>query len=712
MQSQGSDSGIGSAMSSNTGAGETTSGAAAGTTAGALAQRMADAIRVLSIDAVQQANSGHPGMPMGMAEIATALWSRHLKHNPADPHWPDRDRFVLSNGHGSMLLYSLLHLSGYDLPIGELRNFRQLHSKTPGHPEVGVTPGVETTTGPLGQGLANAVGMALSERLLAARYNRDGFPVVDHATYVFAGDGCLMEGISHEVCSLAGIWKLAKLVLFYDDNGISIDGQVRHWFGDDTVARFRAYGWHVIAGVDGHDIDALDRAMAQARAWAVQGRDGVFAPTLIQCRTVIGQGSPNRAGTAKAHGEPLGADEIRATREVLAARGGAFEPWQVPQDLYSAWDARPAGTAAQSAWAQMFAAYRAAHPTEADEFEARMRGELPDNWDATVDRMIDDVQAKAEKIATRKASQNALNHLGPVVPALIGGSADLTGSNLTDFTGSGALRTTGDVLEPGRHVNYGVREFGMAAIMNGMALHGGFIPYGGTFLTFSDYSRNAIRMAALMKQRVVHVFTHDSIGLGEDGPTHQSVEHAASLRLIPGLDVWRPADPIESALAWACAIERADGPSALLLSRQAVPFVTRSSAQVDAVRRGAYVLRDAQEARAVILASGSEIGLALAARELLAADGIAVRVVSVPSTSVFDRQEEGYKRNVLPDRLPRVAVEAGVTDGWWKYGCDAVVGVDRFGESAPAGVLFDLFGLTPANVADTVRVVLRRRARR
>ncbi len=676
-------------------------------------KRMADAIRVLAMDAVQQANSGHPGMPMGMAEIAVALWSRHLKHNPADPRWPDRDRFVLSNGHGSMLVYALLHLTGYDLPIEELRNFRQLHSRTPGHPEVGVTPGVETTTGPLGQGLANAVGMALAERLLAAQFNRDGLPVVDHLTYAFVGDGCLMEGLSHEACSLAGTWRLSKLIVLYDDNGISIDGEVKHWFADDTVARFRAYGWHVIADVDGHDVWAVDRAIETARDWAANGRDGRLAPTLIQCRTVIGKGSPNRAGSAKAHGEPLGADEIRATREAMAAGGAEpIAPWQLPADVYAAWDARAAGAAAQAAWSELFARYRAEHPAEAAQFERRMAGDLPGDWDEIVDRMLADAVARGEKIATRKASQNALEHLGPAAPELLGGSADLTGSNLTNFAGCGALRVSDEGFTAGRHVNYGVREFGMAGIMNGLALHGGFVPYGGTFLTFSDYSRNALRMAALMRQRVIHVFTHDSIGLGEDGPTHQAVEHASSLRLIPNMEVWRPADPVETAQAWAAAIERRDGPTSLLLSRQAVPFVTRSEQQVDAIRRGAYVLRDAAEARAVILATGSELGLALAARDLLAADGIAVRVVSMPSTTVFDRQDVTYKRRVLPDNLPRIAVEAGVTDFWWKYRCDAVVGIDRYGESAPAGVLFELFGFTPANVADTVRAVLQRQARR
>ncbi|MCZ7561266.1 MAG: transketolase [Burkholderiaceae bacterium] len=669
---------------------------------------MANAIRALSMDAVQQANSGHPGMPMGMAEIAVALWSRHLKHNPADPHWADRDRFVLSNGHGSMLLYSVLHLTGYALPIDELRNFRQLHSMTPGHPEVGVTPGVETTTGPLGQGLANAVGMALAERLLAARFNRDGFPVVDHFTWAFAGDGCMMEGVSHEACSLAGTLKLSKLVVFYDDNGISIDGQVEHWFRDDTVRRFEAYGWHVIPDIDGHDVAALDRAIALAREWGERGRDGVFAPTLIQCRTMIGKGSPGRVNTAKAHGEPLGKDEIAATR---AAIDWPYPPFEIPPEVRAAWDARERGARSESAWRAMFERYSEGHPSDAKEFERRMRGDLPAAYDEALDAAIEDATARAETIATRKASQNALNHFGPALPELIGGSADLTGSNLTDFKGAGALRVGGSFV-PGRHVNFGVREFGMSAVLNGLALHGGFVPYGGTFLTFSDYARNAVRMAALMKQRVIFVYTHDSIGLGEDGPTHQPVEHAASLRLIPRLDVWRPCDPIESAVARGAAIARRDGPSALLFSRQAVPFVTRSARQVDAIGRGGYVLRDAEEAHAVILATGSEVSLALAARELLAADGIAVRIVSMPSTTVFDRQEASYRSHVLPDRLPRIAVEAGVTDGWWKYGCDAVVGLDTFGESAPAGVLARLFGFTAENVADTVREALRRRATR
>jgi transketolase len=667
---------------------------------------MANAIRALSMDAVQQANSGHPGMPMGMAEIAVALWSRHLKHNPANPAWADRDRFVLSNGHGSMLLYSLLHLTGYALPLDELRNFRQMHSKTPGHPEVGATPGVETTTGPLGQGLGNAVGMALAEKMLAARFNRDGLSVVDHFTWVFAGDGCLMEGVSHEVCSLAGTLKLSKLVLLYDDNGISIDGEVRHWFSDDTVRRFQAYGWHVIPDVDGHDVDALDAAMAMARQWGVDGRDGVFAPTLIQCRTHIGKGSPGRANTAKAHGEPLGKDEIAATR---AAIGWPYGPFEVPADIYAAWDARDTGARREADWQQRFEAYAANHPAEAAEFERRMRGELPTSFDDALEAGLAEAIARGETIATRKASQHALNHFGPALPEMIGGSADLTGSNLTDFRGCGALRAD-ESFAQGRHINFGVREFGMSVILNGMALHGGFIPYGGTFLTFSDYARNALRMAALMKLRVIYVYTHDSIGLGEDGPTHQAVEQASSLRLIPNMDLWRPCDPVESMVAWSEAISRRDGPSSLLFSRQAVPFVTRSDRQVDAIHRGGYVLRDAEEAVAAIIATGSEVGLALAARDLLAADGITVRIVSMPSTTVFDRQEASWKSFVLPGNLPRIAVEAGVTDFWWKYRCDAVVGLDAFGESAPAGVLFKHFGFTPENVADTVREVLRRRA--
>jgi transketolase len=670
---------------------------------------MANAIRALSMDAVQKANSGHPGAPMGMADMAAALWGRHLKHNPSDPAWFDRDRFVLSNGHGSMLLYSVLHLTGYALTIGDIAAFRQLHSKTPGHPEVGITPGVETTTGPLGQGIANAVGMALAEKHLASEYNRPGFPVVDHFTYVFTGDGCLMEGVSHEACAIAASLQLSKLIVLYDDNGISIDGQVGPWFADDTVKRFQAYGWNVIPNVDGHDVWAVDKALAMAKEWAA-GRGDNFAPTLIQCKTVIGKGSPARGGTSKAHGEPLGDAEIAATR---AALNWPYPPFQIPAEIYSQWDAKASGAQQQALWEGLFEQYQQAFPELASSYERRMRSQMSGAFDDALDSAIDQANAKAEKIATRKASQNALNAFGPALPELLGGSADLTGSNLTDFVGVKALRPSvenGEAKLEGRHINYGVREFGMAAVMNGVALHGGFIPYGGTFLTFSDYSRNAIRMAALMKLRVIHVFTHDSIGLGEDGPTHQSVEHAASLRLIPQLDVWRPADPIETAIAWACAIERQDGPSALLLSRQAVPFLTRSQGQSDAIFKGGYILRDAAEAKAALIATGSEIGLVMAARDLLAAEGVQVRIVSIPCTSLFDRQDVTYKRNVLPDNLPRIAVEAGVTDGWWKYGCDAVVGVDRFGESAPAGQVFDLFGLNPRNVADTVLETLRRRS--
>ncbi|WP_374668986.1 transketolase [Ramlibacter sp.] len=664
---------------------------------------MANAIRALAMDAVQQANSGHPGAPMGMAEIAVALWNRHLKHSPDNPLWADRDRFVLSNGHGSMLLYALLHLSGYDLPMKELKAFRQLHSKTPGHPEVDVTPGVETTTGPLGQGITNAVGMALAEKLLAAEFNREGHAIVDHHTYVFLGDGCLMEGVSHEACALAGAWKLNKLVAIYDDNGISIDGQVAPWFVDDTPARFKAYGWNVLGPVDGHDVNAVDHAIAAARRSADK-------PTLIVAKTHIGKGSPNRANTAKAHGEPLGAEEIALTR---AALGWTHAPFELPDEVVQAWNARERGAKAEAAWQDRFELYREAHPALAAEFERRMSGALPANFNAVVAEALAATQAKAETVATRKASQLALEALTAALPELLGGSADLTGSNLTNTKSTPALRfdLAGDVKRDeqgriGRHINYGVREFGMAAILNGVALHGGYIPYGGTFLTFSDYSRNAIRMAALMKRRVVHVFTHDSIGLGEDGPTHQSVEHAASLRLIPNLDVWRPADTAETLVAWAQALRHRDRPSALLLSRQNLPFAAR--ADEGTIARGAYVLADpAVEApQGVILATGSEVALALKAQELLAADGVPVRVVSVPSTTVFDRQDAAYKLSVLPAGLPRVAVEAGVTDGWWKYGCAAVVGLDRFGESAPGGVLFKHFGFTPENVADTMRVAL------
>ncbi|MBN8556431.1 MAG: transketolase [Proteobacteria bacterium] len=672
--------------------------------------RMANAIRALAMDAVQHAKSGHPGAPMGMADMAVALWARHLKHNPANPRWPDRDRFVLSNGHASMLLYALLHLSGYELPLQQLKDFRQLHSKTAGHPEVGLTPGVETTTGPLGQGVTNAVGMALAEKLLAAEFNRPGHAIVDHHTYVFLGDGCLMEGISHEACALAGAWKLNKLIALYDDNGISIDGQIAPWFVDDVPARFAAYQWSVIGPVDGHDVDAVDRAIAQARRSSDK-------PTLIVCKTHIGKGSPNRQDTAKAHGEPLGADEIALTR---AALGWDCAPFEIPADIQADWDTRAAGQAREADWTQRLAAYQAAYPELAGELMRRLRGELPRQFaQVAVDAAVD-AHTKAETVASRKASQIALEAFTARLPELLGGSADLTGSNLTKTAATPDLRfdAQGQVVKTadgriGRHINYGVREFGMAAIMNGVTLHGGFIPYGGTFLTFSDYSRNAIRMAALMKQRVIHVFTHDSIGLGEDGPTHQSVEHAASLRLMPGLDVWRPADTAETTVAWAVALQNRDMPTALLLSRQNLPYLPKRD--LGDISRGAYVLSEPSDlglrrkAQAVIVATGSEVQLALKAQELLARQKIAVRVVSMPSTTAFDRQDVKYQKAVLPAGLPRIAVEMGVSGGWWKYGCAAVVGIDRYGESAPADKLYDFFGFTPENVANTVRAVLARR---
>ena len=665
---------------------------------------MAHALRALAMDAVQQANSGHPGAPMGMAEMAVALWGRHLRHDPADPHWADRDRFVLSNGHASMLLYALLHLSGYELPMDELRRFRQLHSKTPGHPEVDLTPGVETTTGPLGQGLANAVGMALAEKLLAAEFNRPGHTVVDHRTWVFMGDGCLMEGISHEACALAGAWRLNKLTALYDDNGISIDGAVTPWYVDDVTQRFAGYGWNVVGPVDGHDAAALDAAITAARASATR-------PTIVICKTTIGRGSPNRAGSAKAHGEPLGAQEIELTR---AAIGWPHEPFVMPEAAYAAWDARAAGAAANEQWAEAFGSYQQAHPELAAEFLRRMKGELPAGFAQAAVAAIEAADTRAENVASRKASQLALEVFTKLLPELLGGSADLTGSNLTNTTSTPALRFGDDgAPNDGRHVNYGVREFGMAAVMNGIALHGGFIPYGGTFLTFSDYSRNAIRMAALMKRRVIHVFTHDSIGLGEDGPTHQSVEHAASLRLIPNLDVWRPADTAETVVAWTMALAHANRPSALLLSRQALPYAPKP--RLDDIGKGAYVLAEPAEvglrrkAQAVILATGSEVQLALHAQAALAKLKVAVRVVSMPSTTTFDRQSTAYKASVLPAGLPRIAVEAGVTDGWWKYGCAAVIGIDTYGESAPAPVLFEHFHFTVDNVVATVRKVLSRK---
>jgi transketolase len=671
---------------------------------------LANAIRALAMDAVQQANSGHPGAPMGMAEIAQALWRGHLRHNPANPAWPNRDRFVLSNGHGSMLIYALLHLTGYDLPISELKNFRQMHSRTPGHPEVGITPGVETTTGPLGQGLGNAVGMALAEALLAGEFNRPGHTIVDHHTYAFAGDGCLMEGISHEVCSLAGVLKLSKLVVLYDDNGISIDGKVEHWFGDDTAKRFEGYGWNVVRGVDGHDAAAVDAAITLARSNTADNS----GPTLILCRTVIGKGAPNMAGTDKVHGSALGTAEVAATREALA---WSHAPFEIPQHVYDGWDAREAGAAAETSWQEGFDAYSKAHPELAAEFTRRMKGELPADFADRLQGFVDATVGKAETVATRKASQFAITALADVLPELLGGSADLTGSNYTDWKGVVPVRVGREALQFGRHINYGVREFGMAAVMNGIALHGGYLPFGGTFLTFSDYSRNAIRMAALMKSRVIHVFTHDSIGLGEDGPTHQSIEHASSLRLIPNLSVWRPCDTTETAVAWGSAVQRpaslgmtvADGgPTALLLSRQNLPFVERDAATVQAIARGGYVLRDAADARAVIIATGSEVALALDAQKQLAAAGVPVRVVSMPSTDVFDRQDAAYRAEVLPRGLPRVAVEAGITAFWHKYvGLEGkVVGIDRYGESAPANELFPFFGLTADKVAAAVQEIL------
>ncbi|MBX3623090.1 MAG: transketolase [Rhizobacter sp.] len=657
----------------------------------------ANALRFLAIDAVQAANSGHPGMPMGMADIAEALWRHHLKHDPADPHWPDRDRFVLSNGHGSMLLYALLHLTGYDLPLDELKRFRQLHSRTPGHPEVGLTPGVETTTGPLGQGIANAVGMALAEKLLADEFNRPGHTVVDHRTYAFLGDGCLMEGISHEACSLAGTWRLNKLVMFYDDNGISIDGEVTGWFTDDTPRRFEAYGWTVIRGVDGHDAAALDAAITAAQA--------SDKPVLVCCKTTIGHGSPHRAGTADVHGAPLGADEVALTRQQL---GWTAPPFETPPAIAAAWSARERGAAAHADWATRLDAYARQHPDLARELMRRLRpgASLGAEAQSALATACANAENRRASVATRKASQDVLQVLGPATPELLGGSADLTGSNLTHWKGHRALKAQGT----GNHVHYGVREFGMAAIMNGVALHGGLRPFGGTFLAFSDYARNAVRMSALMKLPVVHVYTHDSIGLGEDGPTHQPVEHAASLRLIPGLDVWRPADATETAVAWREAMHRIDGPSALLLTRQALPHAGDGTPRLDAIARGAYVLRKPAHEQLVIVASGSEVGVALGAAQLLAQEGIAARVVSMPCMNVYERQDAAYRRDTLPRHLPRLAVEAGSSGLWWKFvGEDGdVVGLDRFGESAPAGELFKLFGFTAEAVAARARALLRR----
>ena len=655
--------------------------------------RMANAIRALAMDAVQKANSGHPGMPMGMAEIAVALWSGHYRHNPANPKWVNRDRFLLSNGHGSMLHYALLHLAGYDLSMDDLRDFRQLHSKTPGHPEVDITPGVETTTGPLGQGIGNAVGMALAETLLAAEFNKPGFDIVDHYTYAFLGDGCLMEGISHEVCSLAGTLGLKKLIFLYDDNGISIDGKVQGWFTDDTPKRFESYGWNVIADVDGHDVAALDAAIAQAKQ--------ADKPTIICCKTIIGKGSPNLQGGDKVHGAALGEKEVAAVREHLLWDP---IPFDIPGDIYQAWDAKEQGAADEGEWSKLFAAYRAQYPELAAEFERRMKGDLPANFEQVLDQAIAACIDKKETIATRKASQNAIQALAGALPEFLGGSADLTSSNLTNWKESVAVRAN----QPGNHINYGVREFGMSAIMNGVALHGGYIPFGATFLTFSDYSRNALRMAALMKIRSIFVFTHDSIGLGEDGPTHQSVEHVSSLRLIPNLDNWRPCDTVESAVAWGAAVQRKDGPSTLIFSRQNLPFVERSAAQVADVARGGYVLRDAANAELILIATGSEVELAMKAADVLAQEGVAVRIVSMPSTDVFERQDAAYRASVLPRGVKRVAIEAGVTSFWYKYvGLEgAIVGIDTFGESAPAGALFKHFGFTVENVVAQAKSVI------
>ena len=666
-------------------------------------RRCANALRFLAMDAVQKANSGHPGAPMGMADIAEVLWRQHLKHNPANPQWPDRDRFVLSNGHGSMLIYGLLHLSGYDLSIDDLKNFRQLHSKTPGHPEYGLTPGVETTTGPLGQGLANAVGMALAERLLAETFNRDSHRLVDHYTYAFAGDGCLMEGVSHEACSLAGRLGLSKLIVFYDDNDISIDGHVQPWFADDTPKRFESYGWRVVPNVDGHDPDAIEAAIRIAKSQHQK-------PTLICCKTMIGFGSPNKAGSHDCHGAPLGAPEIEASRRLLEWPYAAFE---IPADVATAWDARPAGARAEADWQNRLAAYRAAHPELAAEFERRVlanhgRGELPAAWKTAAANLISSVARSSAAVASRKASQNAIEALAPALPELLGGSADLTGSNLTNWSGTKAANSH----PAGNYLQYGVREFGMTAIANGISLHGGLIPQTASFLVFSDYARNAIRMAALMHQRQLMIYTHDSIGLGEDGPTHQPIEHLASLRLIPGLDVWRPADALETAAAWIAGVERTDGPTLLALSRQNLPAQPRSEAQIAAISRGGYILADAPNGHphAVIIATGSEVALAMEAHAQLAKEGIACRVVSMPCTSRFDRQDATYQNNVLPVHLPTVSIEAAHPDGLRRYvgRTGIAIGIARFGESAPAGELYKFFGITADAVITAVRTVARR----
>ncbi|MCW8906341.1 MAG: transketolase [Sedimenticola sp.] len=653
-------------------------------------RNLANAVRALSMDAVQKANSGHPGAPMGMADIAEVLWNDYMKHNPANPKWADRDRFVLSNGHGSMLIYSLLHLTGYDLSLDDLKQFRQLHSKTPGHPEYGYAPGVETTTGPLGQGITNAVGMAIAERALAAEFNRDGHNVVDHHTYVFMGDGCLMEGISHEACSLAGTLGLGKLIAFWDDNGISIDGHVEGWFSDDTPKRFESYGWHVIPDVDGHDPEAINKALEFARAMTDK-------PTLICCKTTIGFGSPNKAGSHACHGAPLGDEEINLTK---AALGWDHGPFEVPSEVYAGWDAKEKGAATEEAWDNRFAAYQAAHPELAAEFKRRMAGELPEDWAAKSADFVAGMNEKAESPATRKASLMSIEGYAALLPELFGGSADLGCSNLTEWSGYKPMRAESPASN---YINYGVREFGMSAIMNGVALHGGLIPFGATFLMFSEYARNALRMAALMKQRSIFVYTHDSIGLGEDGPTHQPVEQIATLRMIPNMAVWRPCDTVETAVAWKAAIERSGGPSSLIFSRQGLPFMARSEEQIANIARGGYVLRDCDGTPdAIIIATGSEVALAVDAATELEGKGKRVRVVSMPSVDAFEAQDADYRESVLPSSVTaRVAVEAGVTGCWYKY-ASRVVGIDHFGESAPADQLFETFGFTVGNVVKAV----------
>lgn len=660
-------------------------------------RELANAIRALSMDAVQKAKSGHPGAPMGMADIAEVLWRDFLKHNPTNPSWADRDRFVLSNGHGSMLIYSLLHLTGYQLSIEDLKQFRQLHSKTPGHPEYGYAPGIETTTGPLGQGITNAVGMAIAEKTLAAQFNRPGHDVVDHYTYSFLGDGCMMEGISHEACSLAGTLKLGKLIAFYDDNGISIDGHVAGWFTDDTAKRFEAYGWHVIRGIDGHNSDEIKEAIERA-----QQETG--KPSLLMCKTVIGFGSPNKAGSHESHGAPLGDAEVAATREAL---GWKYEPFVIPQDIYAAWDAKTKGKDAESNWDKKFAAYRSAHPELAAEFERRMKGELSANWQQETQKFIENLQANPANIASRKASQNTLEAFGKIVPEFLGGSADLAPSNLTMWSGSKPINE--DLA--GNYIHYGVREFGMSAMMNGMALHGGFIPYGATFLMFMEYARNAVRMAALMKIRILFVYTHDSIGLGEDGPTHQPVEQMASLRFTPNMNTWRPCDQVESAIAWKYAIERKDGPSALIFSRQNLAQQERTAEQLANVARGGYILKDcAGQPEVILIATGSEVGITVDAYNQLTSEGRKVRVVSMPATEVFDKQDDAYRESVLPSTVTaRVAVEAGIADFWYKYvGLNGrIVGMHSFGESAPAELLFKEFGFTTENVVANVKALLK-----